>query len=120
MGVNGWIRSLTLRPLGSVLLADNVLKTCAAEFLWRVSRQPGYQSVLLPVREAAGDEDWMSLSARGRPAAAAPPPPRWLELQRRSELMRRRTTRASVPREEILQVTQETKQAWCAVGWAVW
>ncbi|CAK9101764.1 unnamed protein product [Durusdinium trenchii] len=99
------IEELGLLSLGGVLVADNVLRTVAAEFLWRVCKQdPGkYETMILPVTEVseASDEDWMSVSVHT--AAAGPGqsptviagesdrslPGQWMELQKRSELRSR-------------------------------
>jgi len=80
-----------------VLVADNVLRTCAPLFLWRVAGDGSrYRSQIARVREfAVASEDWMSVSvaaARAQAAAAAaPPPPEALRrLHAASERMRER------------------------------
>ncbi|CAK9076744.1 unnamed protein product [Durusdinium trenchii] len=120
------IEELGLLSLGGVLVADNVLRTVAAEFLWRVCKQdPGkYETMILPVTEVseASDEDWMSVSVHT--AAAGPGqsptviagesdrslPGQWMELQKRSELMRVRTTNSFVSKSEIQEVKEQAKK----------
>ncbi|CAE7802640.1 Comt, partial [Symbiodinium sp. KB8] len=101
-----------LRPSGALLVADNVLRTAAAHFLWRLTtdkvQQPSgklqriFASRTVEVNEVgdASDVDWMSVSVtlRGIPDEQAlvreQVPDELEELQRVSELMRLRTTKA--------------------------
>ena len=50
------ILSLLRPPRGALLVADNVLRSAAAEFLWRVS-DGGYHTRLLAVEEVLRDEE---------------------------------------------------------------
>eukprot|EP00933_Yihiella_yeosuensis_P031332 TRINITY_DN24890_c0_g1_i1.p1 TRINITY_DN24890_c0_g1~~TRINITY_DN24890_c0_g1_i1.p1 ORF type:complete len:434 (+),score=74.69 TRINITY_DN24890_c0_g1_i1:191-1303(+) len=48
---------------GAVIVADNVLKPGAPLFLWRVTRDPLFETEICPVKEfAMPAQDWMSVS----------------------------------------------------------
>lgn len=115
------IESLALLKPHGVLVADNVLRTVAAEFLWRISANGRYITALVEVNEVAmeSDEDWMSISIfRGDAPRLLPSPPPWRELQKRSELMRVRTTSSAyrVPRSEIQEVKDLAKKIFQSHG----
>ncbi|CAJ1341882.1 unnamed protein product [Effrenium voratum] len=117
------IERLKLLACGGVLVADNVLRTVAAHFLWQTCQVSGkssrYASQVVPVNEvgAESDEDWMSVSVLLRAGAAPDPPPsEWTELQKLSDLMRVRTTSSFVPRAEIQEVKARAKRIFLADG----
>eukprot|EP00435_Cladocopium_sp_Y103_P010516 s4187_g2.t1 len=115
------IESLALLKSHGVLVADNVLRTVAAEFLWRISDANGrYITTVVEVNEVAmeSDEDWMSISIfRSVASSTDVPPAVFRELQKRSELMRVRTTSsATVPRSEIQEVKELAKKIFQSHG----
>mmetsp|Transcript_6268 Transcript_6268/g.23583 ORF Transcript_6268/g.23583 Transcript_6268/m.23583 type:complete len:484 (+) Transcript_6268:292-1743(+) len=88
---------------GAVLVADNVLKPGAPNFLWRVIRGGHFETRVVSLEEYAmpGVEDWMSLSVRrGHPddgdagRALPPPPPELRRLEWEADRIRGRAERS--------------------------
>ncbi|CAK9115852.1 unnamed protein product [Durusdinium trenchii] len=93
------LERLQLLKAGSVLVADNVLSTGAAGFLWRTGRGQAntasrYTSQIIQVEEVVDkSEDWISVSvltAPPDPFPRRPLPEALAELQRRSSHLRGR------------------------------
>lgn len=89
-------RHLLLGPQ-SVIIADNVLKTCAPLFLWQVTASKEYRTRVIPVNEfAMHSGDWMTVSSRrtslttltAEMTETPEPPLELLNLHRESERMR--------------------------------
>eukprot|EP00434_Breviolum_minutum_P016627 symbB.v1.2.014659.t1/scaffold1077.1/size139779/6 len=91
-----------------LLCADNVLRTAAAEFLWRVANPtsaPGFHTLLVPV-----NEDWMSVTVVNRgDSNVFEVPPAMVELQHNSERWRQRATNVGMEPEEFGDMAQHTK-----------
>eukprot|EP00929_Paragymnodinium_shiwhaense_P026314 TRINITY_DN15678_c0_g1_i1.p1 TRINITY_DN15678_c0_g1~~TRINITY_DN15678_c0_g1_i1.p1 ORF type:complete len:906 (+),score=208.85 TRINITY_DN15678_c0_g1_i1:161-2878(+) len=82
---------------GAVIVADNVLWTGAALYLWQLSTGNAYRTQTVPVQEVATmQEDWMSVSVRCPAAESAhslepaEPPRTVAELHEEAEHMRER------------------------------
>lgn len=78
----------------AVVVADNVLTTCASLFLWHIASGDAYKTEIMSVHEIASSaEDWMSVSVRQQLAndnstAWRDPPPQVLEVNRASDKLR--------------------------------
>ncbi|CAK9093841.1 Catechol O-methyltransferase [Durusdinium trenchii] len=90
---------------GAVLVADNVLRTAAGEFLWRLAHHgaaPGFHTQVMPVTEVVkqDEEDWMSVTVVNRgDANIFEVPPSIRELQGNSERWRQRATNVGMEPE---------------------
>lgn len=90
----------------ALLCADNVLRTAAGEFLWRVvnpKAPPGFRTLLLPVTEVVNqdEEDWMSVTVIHRgDSNVFEVPPAVRELQGNSERWRQRATNVGMDPED--------------------
>ncbi|CAE8583203.1 unnamed protein product, partial [Polarella glacialis] len=117
-----------LQQAGGVLVADNVLTTAAASFLWQVAHPPSnsfegaFTSRMLAVREVAqsSEEDWMSVSVANFQAdvfrQAPPIPPELLALQAASERLRERVIRSEAARLEKGAFTEHAKATLSGAG----
>ncbi|CAJ1443527.1 unnamed protein product [Effrenium voratum] len=115
----------SLRPClapGALLCADNVLRTAAAEFLWRVAgagAAPGFRTLLLPVTEVVkqSEEDWMSVTVvAGGDLNVFEVPAPLLQLQAASEFLRARATNVGAEPEEFDDLAQHAKHVLRSVG----
>jgi len=83
---------------GTVLVADNILRTGASLFVWRVAGEgTDYTTTFLPVQElASGSEDWLAVSVsqqrkagmRSKAPPVAEPPFPLVQLHQEAERMR--------------------------------
>lgn len=107
-----------LLSTGSVLIADNVLRTGAAEFAGRVTG-PGFHTVVMPVREVANpeEEDWMTVSVlRDAAAWETSVSEELLELQARSEHLRDEATNEGIAPEEHQDFSERAREVFRKVG----
>ncbi|CAE7663550.1 Comt [Symbiodinium sp. CCMP2456] len=107
-----------LLSTGSVLIADNVLRTGAAEFAGRVTGQ-GFHTVVMPVREVANpeEEDWMTVSVlRDAAAWETSVSEELLELQARSEHLRDEATNEGIAPEEHQDFSERAREVFRKAG----
>ncbi|CAJ1431555.1 unnamed protein product [Effrenium voratum] len=128
------LQKLGLVKEGTLVVADNVLTTAAAGYLWKTGPESGgparFASVLVAVQEVVDQsEDWLSVSLALPAAAAASaaasaepaePPPGLRELQRRSEATRRLVVQkgGEVAAEEMPQLRREALEVLAQHGFA--
>ncbi|CAE7412707.1 Comt [Symbiodinium natans] len=95
---------------GSVLIADNVLRTGAAEFAGRVAGR-GFRTLVMPVQEVSkpDEEDWMTVSVLRHTDWEPRVPDELQELQARSERLRDATANEGVAPEEHRDFSEQAR-----------
>ncbi|CAE8624273.1 unnamed protein product [Polarella glacialis] len=109
-----------LQAAGGVLVADNVLTTAAASFLWKVAGPTAsFASQVVAVSEVAdaSQEDWMSVSVSRRPASGlrqtsveAAFPPELAELQQQQQPKQQQPQQQQEQQQQEQQPQQQQEQ----------